>query len=195
MGNRSLCANFQVCSSLRTDAIVFTTDGHTDGRTDRHSSNVLEFCADLMSPRNIGSQIIISMCYKLIYPLWGGYYKYILLIKIFIKKKSKIFSKRPFGLIHIYPYIFSEIHMYKNQFLYPPQRGYIDFVNTFVTPRNNDLSSLETFDQRKILRHLSYVCQPVRPSVRPSVVNTIASEHKELQTSKFAHRLLLPIRW
>ena len=24
-------------------------------------------------------------------------------------------------------------------FLYPPQRGYIRFVNTFVTPRNNDL--------------------------------------------------------
>ena len=23
--------------------------------------------------------------------------------------------------------------------LYPPQRGYISFVNTFVTPRNNDL--------------------------------------------------------
>ena len=30
MGNRSLCANFQVCSSLRSDAIVFTTDGQTD---------------------------------------------------------------------------------------------------------------------------------------------------------------------
>ena len=70
--------------------------------------------------------------------------------------------------------------------LYPPQRGYISFVNTFVTPRNNDLGpyvpwtlcSLETFDQRKILRHLSCVCL----SARPSVVNTIASEHKELQT-------------
>ena len=24
-------------------------------------------------------------------------------------------------------------------FLYSPQRGYISFVNTFVTPRNNDL--------------------------------------------------------
>ena len=34
------------------------------GRTDRHSSNILEFCADQMSPRNIGSQIIISRCYK-----------------------------------------------------------------------------------------------------------------------------------
>ena len=40
-------------------------------------------------------------------------------------------------------------------------------------------------------RHLSQVCL----SVRPSVVNTIASEHKEIQTWKFAHRLLLPIRW
>ena len=36
----------------------------TDGRTDRHSSNVLEVCADQMSPGNIGSQIIISRCYK-----------------------------------------------------------------------------------------------------------------------------------
>ena len=27
----------------------------------------------------------------------------------------------------------------KQLFLYPPQRGYISFVNTFVTPRNNDL--------------------------------------------------------
>ena len=43
---------------------MFTTDGHTDGRTDRHSSNVLEFCGDQMSPSNIGSQIIISRCYK-----------------------------------------------------------------------------------------------------------------------------------
>ena len=53
-----------VCSSLCSDVIVFTTDGRTDGWTDRHSSNVLEFCADQMSPRNIGSQIIISRCYK-----------------------------------------------------------------------------------------------------------------------------------
>ena len=55
---------FNFCSSLCSYAIVFTTYGRTDGRTDRHSSNVLEFCADQMSPRNIGSQIIISRCYK-----------------------------------------------------------------------------------------------------------------------------------
>ena len=53
--------------------------------------------------------------------------------------------------------------------LYPPQRRYISFVKTFATPRNNDLGpmelcSLETFDQRKILRHLSYVCLSVRQS-------------------------------
>ena len=53
-----------ICKSLCSDAIVFTTDGPTDGRTDRHSSNVLEVCADQMSLMNIGSQIIISMCYK-----------------------------------------------------------------------------------------------------------------------------------
>ena len=80
---------------------------------------------------------------------------------------------------------------YTPLFLYPPHRGYISFVNTFVTPRNNDLGHFVPWRQRKILRHLSYVCL----SVRPSVVNTTASEHKELQTSKFAHRLLLPIRW
>ena len=39
------------------------------------------------------------------------------------------------------------------------------------------------------------LCLSVRPSVRPSVVNTIASERKEPQAWKFAHRLLLPIRW
>ena len=48
---------------------------------------------------------------------------------------------------------------------------------------------METFDQRKILRHLSYVCL----SVRPFVVITIASERKVPRTSKFANRLLLVI--
>ena len=32
-------------------------------RTDRHISNVLEFCIDQMSPRNLWSQIIISRRY------------------------------------------------------------------------------------------------------------------------------------
>ena len=57
MINISLFANFEVRSSLRSDAIVITTDG----RTDRHSSKVLEFRADQMSPRYLGSQINISM--------------------------------------------------------------------------------------------------------------------------------------
>ena len=35
MGNRSISANFQVCSSLSSDAILFITDGRTDGWTDR----------------------------------------------------------------------------------------------------------------------------------------------------------------
>ena len=61
MANRSLFAKFEVHSSLLSDSIVITTDGRTDGRTDGHSSNVLEFRADQMSPRNIGSQINISM--------------------------------------------------------------------------------------------------------------------------------------
>ena len=56
MANRSLFAKFEVRSFLRSDVIVITTDG----RTDRHRSNVLEFHADQMSPRNLGSQIHIS---------------------------------------------------------------------------------------------------------------------------------------
>ena len=56
--------------------------------------------------------------------------------------------------------------------LYPPHRGYIS-------------SNSKTFE----------ICLSVRPSVRPSVVNTIASDRKELQTWKFTHGLLLPIRW
>ena len=67
MGNRSLCAN-SVALCVRTQSCLPQTDTQmverTDGLTDRHSSNVLEFCADQMSPRNIRSQIIISMCYK-----------------------------------------------------------------------------------------------------------------------------------
>ena len=47
----SLFAKFQVCSSLRLDVIVITTYR----RTDRHSSNGLEFRADQMAPRNLGS--------------------------------------------------------------------------------------------------------------------------------------------
>ena len=58
MANRRLFAKFEVRSSLRSDAIVTTADG----RRDRHCSNVLEFRADQMSPRNVGSQIIISRC-------------------------------------------------------------------------------------------------------------------------------------
>ena len=55
-------------------------------------------------------------------------------------------------------------HSVWTPFLYPPHRGYISFVNTFVTPRNNDLCSLETFDQRKILRLWAMsVCPSVRP--------------------------------
>ena len=57
MANRSLFAKFEVRSYLRSVAIVITTDG----RTDRHSSNVLEFRADQMSARNLGTQINISM--------------------------------------------------------------------------------------------------------------------------------------
>ena len=49
MANSSLFAKFEVRSSMRSDAIVITTDR----RTDRHSSNVLELRADQMSPRKL----------------------------------------------------------------------------------------------------------------------------------------------
>ena len=62
MANRNLFEKFEVRSSLRSDTIVITTDG----RTDRHTSNVLEFCADQMSPRNLWCQINISKCYTCI---------------------------------------------------------------------------------------------------------------------------------
>ena len=67
-------------------------------------------------------------------------------------------------------------------FLYPPQRGYISFVNTFVTPRNNDLGPY-VFGNICLAQNSKTfeLCLSVRPSVHPSVVNTIASEHKELQ--------------
>ena len=47
MANRSLSAKFEVRSFLRSDAIVITTDG--------------QIRADQISPRNLGSQINISM--------------------------------------------------------------------------------------------------------------------------------------
>ena len=39
----------------------------------------------------------------------------------------------------IFYFIFLKFFFPALIFLYPPQRGYISFVNTFVTPRNNDL--------------------------------------------------------
>ena len=49
----------------------------TGGRTDRHSTNGIEFQADQMSPKIIGTQIVISKCYthidKTNIPSMGGY--------------------------------------------------------------------------------------------------------------------------
>ena len=59
MADGSLVAKFEVRSSLLSDAIVITTEG----RTYQHSSNVLKFRADQMSPSNLGSQIDISRCH------------------------------------------------------------------------------------------------------------------------------------
>ena len=39
-------------------------DRRDDGRSDRHSLDVLQFCADQMSPRKLEFQIIISSCYS-----------------------------------------------------------------------------------------------------------------------------------
>ena len=52
MVNRSLFEKFEVLTYARTHE-----------RTDRHSSNALEFRADQMSSRNLGSLINISRCY------------------------------------------------------------------------------------------------------------------------------------
>ena len=48
--------------------------------------------------------------------------------------------------LSVYPYAkfvetktHEQIKIIKFGFLYPPHRGYISFVNTFVTHRNNDL--------------------------------------------------------
>ena len=71
MANRSLFVKFEVHSSLRSDAIVITT---TDGRTDRHSANVLEFRAN-QETQDLRS-IFLGVTYvltKVIYPLWGRY--------------------------------------------------------------------------------------------------------------------------
>ena len=59
VANRRFFEKFEIRSSLRSDSIVIITGG----RTDRHSSNVLEFHADQMSPRNLGFKINISRCY------------------------------------------------------------------------------------------------------------------------------------
>ena len=62
-----LCAQTPGLPIFKSIALCVRTQSclpQTHGRTDRHSSNVLEFCADQISPKNIGSQIIISRCYK-----------------------------------------------------------------------------------------------------------------------------------
>ena len=53
MANRSLFAKFEIRSYLRSDSIMITTNG----RTDRHSSNIVEFRADQMTSKNLGSPI------------------------------------------------------------------------------------------------------------------------------------------
>ena len=78
-------------------------------------------------------------------------------------------------------------------FLYPPQRGYISFVNTFVTLRNNDLGPYVPWRQRKILRHLSYVCLSVRRSVcgkYDCVRKQIATDLKICKLASITHTLV-----
>ena len=98
VANRSPFAKFEVPSSLRSGAIVMTTDG----RTDRHSSNVLEFLADQMPPINLGSQINISavlLCnFKFLtwtsffyHPLWWRFCTGVLSKKF----NSVLFAHRP----------------------------------------------------------------------------------------------------
>ena len=46
-----------------SDAIVITTDEQTDGWIDKHSSNVLEFRADQMSPWNLDQYFYAPQTY------------------------------------------------------------------------------------------------------------------------------------
>ena len=87
----------------------------------------------------------------------------------------------------------TNLYQHKYLFLYPPHRAYISFVNVFVTHKNNNLFLGDIWSTQN--SKTFELCLSVRPCVRPPVVNTIASERKELETWKFAHTLLLPIRW
>ena len=111
--------------------------------------------------------------------LWKYFFS--LLSKIInVSRKIMFFEKKSFFVfIAVTIYILGSI-----TFLYPPQRGYISFVNTFVTPRTNDLGPYVPW--RYLLSAKFYDIWAM--SVCPS-------ERKELQTWKFAHRLLLLIRW
>ena len=51
-----------IAPCVRTKSWLLRTCGLMDGRTNRQSSNVLEFRPDQMSPGNLGSQINISRC-------------------------------------------------------------------------------------------------------------------------------------
>ena len=63
-----------VALCVRTQSCLQQTDTRTDGRTDRHSSNVSEFCADQMSPDSRSLFLgVTNVLTKLIYPLLGGY--------------------------------------------------------------------------------------------------------------------------
>ena len=56
-----------------------------------------------------------------------------------------------------------------------------------------DSCSLETFDQRKILRYLSYVCLSVRPSARPTVRVSVCGKHDCIRIQRATDLRL--IRW
>ena len=95
--NRSLFIKFEVRSTLRSNAIVITTYG----RSERHSSNVIEFRADQMSPTNLRSYINISR-----YPAWIDKTN-IPSINSFYAPKFFIFFKKQNNIFIYCMYIFS----------------------------------------------------------------------------------------
>ena len=68
MGNRSLCANFQVCCSLCSDAIVFNTEGQTDIAQMSQNFALIKCLQGTQGPRSLflGVRNVLT---KLIYPL------------------------------------------------------------------------------------------------------------------------------
>ena len=91
----------------------------------------------------------------------------------------KDFRTKSIILFPLYVFIILMYPIWTIYLLYPSHRGYNSFVNTFVTPINNDLGPKEHGDIWSVQNSKSF---ELSLSVRPSVVNTIAYERNGIQT-------------